>query len=78
MYRVRVTISGHARDYFPPDRVGEWFELPGPRPVSWILSSWGVSTELVMAVFVNGVKADLDAVPPPDAEILLVTPPAGG
>jgi hypothetical protein len=78
VHKVRVTVSGHARDYFPAEKLGEWFEVSGRHPVREILAGWGVSTELVMAVFIDDVKADLDAVPPPGAEILLITPPAGG
>ncbi|MDP2871061.1 MAG: hypothetical protein Q8P31_00735 [Bacillota bacterium] len=78
MYRVRVNVSGHAREYFPAERLGAWIELSEPCPVARILAGWSVSPELVMAVFIDGVKAGLESVAPNGAEILIVTPPAGG
>lgn len=78
MYRVRVNVSGHAREYFPAERLDKWLELPEPCPVARILAGWGVSVELVMAVFINGVKAGHDVIAPDGAEILIITPPAGG
>jgi hypothetical protein len=78
VHRIRVKVSGHAREYFPGHLLGEWVELREPRPVAGILADWGVAAQLVMAVFINGTKASLESVPPDGAEVLLMTPPAGG
>jgi len=78
MYRVRFLVEGHAREFFPGGRHSYDLELPGPATVREMIKHIGASPDLVMSVFVKGRLMDKDSVPPDGAEVVLVTPPAGG
>jgi hypothetical protein len=78
VYTVRLRVHGHAREFFPAGLDERRVELDGPRPIREILASLGVPPELVMAVFVDGVRRDKETVAPDGSEVLLISPPAGG
>jgi molybdopterin converting factor small subunit len=76
--QVSVKIAGHAREYFPGGRDEFALDLDAAVSVRELLSRLGVSTELVMAVFVDGQLVDKDTTVAPGANVILVTPPSGG
>jgi|GEM_PF-923735 len=76
--RIEVQVAGHAREFFPGGRDRHWVDLAGPATAREIIEQLGVSPDLVMAVFVDGELRDKDAVPPPGAILLLISPPSGG
>jgi hypothetical protein len=77
-YRIKLLAAGHAAEFMPGGGSGLWIDVDGPKPLREILAAHGVNPDLVMAVFIDGARAGLDAVPQDGAEVLLVSPPAGG
>lgn len=78
MYRIRLLVEGHAKEYFPGGQQFYDLELESPATVRQMIRELGVSPDLVMSVFIKGRLVDKDYVPPDGAEVVLITPPAGG
>ncbi len=78
MYRIRLHIEGHAREFFPGGREEYDLELASPATVREMIVSLGVSPDLVMAAFVGGELVDKDSIPPDGATVILLSPPSGG
>ena len=78
MYRIKLAIEGHAREFFPAGKDAFDLTLPGPVSIREIIAGLSVSADLIMSVFVNGQLVDKDSVPPDGAEVILLSPPAGG
>jgi len=76
--RVTVRVVGHAVEYFPGRKDVYELEVEGPVRISDLLARLGVSRALVMAAIVDGQWREFDFVPPEGAEVILMTPPAGG
>jgi len=65
-------------EYFP-ERKGRYeLEFEGPTSISGLLERLGVGRALVMAAIVDGKRRDFEYEPPDGAEVILITPPAGG
>lgn len=78
MYRVRLQVEGHAKEFFPGGQAQFDLALPSPATVRELVTSLGVSPDLVMAVFVEGELRDKDTIPPDGATVVLLSPPSGG
>lgn len=75
---IHLRASGHASEYLFGSDEEKTVELAGPMTVRSILEYLGVKAELVMSVFIDGRRGDMDSIPGQGAEVLLVSPPAGG
>jgi molybdopterin converting factor small subunit len=65
-------------EYFP-ERKGRYeLVFEGPTSISGLLERLGVGRALVMAAIVDGKRRDFEYEPPDGAEVILITPPAGG
>ena len=75
---VRVSVRGHAVEYFPGKE--ERFDFPVDEPVTvrQMLGALGVNPLLIMMVNINGVKRPKDHPLNDGDEVLLFSPPSGG
>lgn len=78
MVRIKVRVVGHAVEFFPGGRDRYDLEFDGPTSIAGIIRRLGVGRALVMAAIVDGQRRDFDFVPADLAEVILMTPPAGG
>lgn len=78
--RVTVRVVGHAVEYFPgqKDTYDLDFASEAAPTVKDILERLGVGRALVMAAIVDGKRREFDYAVPDGAEVVLMTPPAGG
>ncbi|RJQ06153.1 MAG: hypothetical protein C4551_08725 [Bacillota bacterium] len=76
--KVTVRVVGHAVEFFPGRKDRYDLEFEGPVTVSGILEKLGVGQALVMAAIIDGKRADFGQRVPDGAEVVLMTPPAGG
>jgi hypothetical protein len=76
--KLTVRVIGHAVEFFPDRKTRYEIVLDEPARISEILERLGVGQALVMAVVVDGKRREFDFQPPDGAEIILITPPAGG
>lgn len=76
--RVTVRVVGHAVEFFPGKKDHYELELERPLSVDGIVERLGVGRALVMAAIVDGKHRGFDYVPADGAEVVLMTPPAGG
>lgn len=77
-FRVTVRIHGHVREFFPQARDGLTLSLTDPVPLRYVLSRARINPDVFTAIFVNGQKKDLDYVIDREADVLLLSPMAGG
>jgi len=71
-------VVGHAVEFFPGKKDHYELEFADPPSVSGIIDRLGVGRALVMAAIVDGKRRGFDYVPAEGADIVLMTPPAGG
>lgn len=76
--QVTLVIHGHTAEYFPGKKNRHVVDLDSPASVREILERLGVRPELIMGVFVNGHRRSKDYVPSDGAEVVLISPAAGG
>ncbi|MEW6031419.1 MAG: hypothetical protein AB1645_00835 [Bacillota bacterium] len=76
--KVTVRVVGHAVEFFPGGKDRYDLVLETPLSVAGIIEKLGVARALVMAAVVDGKRRGLDYVPGNGAEVILMTPPAGG
>ena len=76
--RLTVRVVGHAVEFFPEKKDYYVLDLDRPRSIAGLIEHLGVSRILVMAAIVDGKRRDFDYVPADGAEVVLMTPPAGG
>ncbi len=75
---IKVSVRGHAVEYFPGQAERFDFPVNGPLTVRQMLDSLGVNPLLIMVVNVNGVKRPKDHLLSDGDELLLLSPPSGG
>ncbi len=79
MIRVDVKVAGHVRDLMPDGRDMYRLELDKPLTVSEIIEHRvGSNPMLFASVVVNGQRRAKDYLVEEDAEIILLSPVAGG
>lgn len=71
-------VHGHTAEYFPGKRTRHVVSLESPVSVREIIERLGVRPELIMGVFVEGCRMSKDYVPSDGAEVVLISPAAGG
>lgn len=76
--RVKVTLAGHLKEFFPALAHGVDVPLAQPATVAEILALLKVAPELPGAVLCRGVRVDRDFVPADGDELLIMSPLAGG
>jgi molybdopterin converting factor small subunit len=75
---VRIIVLGHSAAFFPDGKREHSLELPQPVKVAEAIRRLGVDPQLIMRVQRNGIPASMDEEVAEDAEIILISPPAGG
>ncbi len=75
---VRIVVLGHSASYFPDGKREHSLELPRPLRIREAIRQLGVDPHLIMRAHVNGRPASLDEEIAGDAEIILISPTAGG
>lgn len=79
MIKVRIRVHGHARTLMPGERDEFQLELQGPATVADMLRDHiGVNPMVFATVVVNGQRQPRDFLVEGDADILLMSPVAGG
>ncbi|GAB6157406.1 hypothetical protein JCM39194_06060 [Desulfotomaculum varum] len=76
--QVRVRVTGLLTEYFPAGKEVLTVPLSQPLTVKEILQQIKINHQLVMTVVVNGQRRDLSYKPGDGAEIVLISPLAGG
>ncbi|MCL6451068.1 MAG: hypothetical protein K6T75_07250 [Acetobacteraceae bacterium] len=76
--RVRVKVHGHVREFLPGQAQEVTLDLSGPATVAQIIERLGVSPELFMYAFVDGQRRAREYRVERDAEVVLMSPAAGG
>ncbi|WP_235695508.1 MoaD/ThiS family protein [Desulforamulus hydrothermalis] len=75
---MHVRVTGLLTEYFPAGKEVLTVSLSKPLTVKEILQQIQVNHQLVMTVVVNGQRRDLSYKPADNAEIVLISPLAGG
>lgn len=78
MGAIKVSIRGHAVEYFPGKQECFDFTTDEPLTIRKMLEVLGVNPLLIMMASVNGEKRSKDFTVKPDDEVLLFSPPSGG
>lgn len=76
--QVKVTVRGHVAELMPGGRSIWHLELVEPKTIREIVQEIGSNPLLFSVVSVNGKKVDKDYLVSSDAEVVLVSPTAGG
>ncbi len=76
--KLAIRVVGHAVEFFPGKKDHYDLELERPMSITGILDRLRVGRALVMAAIVDGKRREFDYVPDDGAEVVLMTPPAGG
>ena len=76
--RVRIFVLGHSAAYFPDGKREHSLELPQALKIRDVIRQLGVDPHLIMRAQLNGRPASLDDGVSDNAEIILVSPTAGG
>jgi len=76
--RVIIRVFGHVREFMPGGSDELAVDLQGPTTVRELLRQHEVAPELFMQVYIDGGRSTMDAVIDSDAELVLVSPAAGG
>lgn len=77
--RMTIRAVGHAVEYFPGGKDRFDLEVDGPLTIADLLEKLEVKRVFVMAAIVDGQRRDLDfRIDRDGAEVVLITPPAGG
>jgi hypothetical protein len=71
-------MEGHLRQYFPHLAAPTVVSLDGAPTVAEILQAAGVPPELPNAVLCNKLRVETSFVPPDGAELVVLSPLAGG
>lgn len=74
---VTLRTRGYLQQVFPGKKDTVEVEMTEAMSVRGILNGWGIQSELVMVVLVDGVRQSLDYVPA-DGETVTVLPPVSG
>ncbi|HSW09718.1 MAG TPA: hypothetical protein VLK32_02320 [Bacillota bacterium] len=75
---VRVVVLGHSASYFPGGKREHSLELERPLKIRDAIRQLGVDPHLIMRAQYNGRPASFDDQIGEDAEIILISPTAGG
>lgn len=73
-----LRINGHVKDYFPGQKAEHHIVLREPTTIKGVLERLLVNPQLIMAVFVNQERRDIDALVTDQDEVLLLSPVSGG
>ncbi len=73
-----MRVVGHAIEFFPDKKDRYVLDFEGPVSVAGLVERLGVSRALVMAAIIDGKRQDFDHDLADGAEVVLMTPPAGG
>lgn len=76
--KVVLRVEGHLRQYFPHLAAPTVISLEGQPSIGEILKAAGVPPELPSAVLCNRVRTETEAIPPEGAELVVLSPLAGG
>ncbi|AEF94179.1 hypothetical protein Desca_1320 [Desulfotomaculum nigrificans CO-1-SRB] len=76
--QIKIKVTGLLTEYFPVGKGILPLHIEKPLTIKEILKLIPLSHELVMTVLVNGQRQDLSYIPPDEAEIVLISPLAGG
>jgi len=77
-FKVRVQVHGHVRRFLPAVNGEAEVELEGPAPVREVLERIGLSPDVFAGIFLDGARVDVDHLIEGEAELLLLSPAAGG
>ena len=75
---MRLRVNGHVAQFFPGGKAIHEVALEEPASIREILGRLSVNPQLIMAVFVNNEKRDLDCLVSDGDEVLLLSPVSGG
>ncbi len=76
--QVTLRFHGHAIEYVPGGQETLTVDVPAGQTLRQILTTIGIQPQLFAAVVVGGHRRDLEYVPEPGDEVMLLSPAAGG
>ncbi|MEW6080548.1 MAG: MoaD/ThiS family protein [Bacillota bacterium] len=75
---MNLRVNGHVAQFFPGGKAVHEMTLEEPASVREVLGRLSVNPQLVMAVYINNEKRDLDCLVNDGDEVLLLSPVSGG
>jgi hypothetical protein len=76
--KLRILVLGHSASYFPGGKHEHHLELSHPLKIRDAIAKLGVDPLLIMRAQLNGRPASFEDEVSQDAELVLISPTAGG